>query len=195
MTEPDDAMAWAREWKKQRERGDMIAAMLDRGDLDHELCGIAEAYRAGKAAGHAARDAEVEALRAENERLRGFQAGVDCWMDACFGATIKADQLERADRFVEEALELAQTMLGFGPDRARALVDYVFNRPVGDRHQEVGGVMVTLAALCNATGLTMQDAGADELARVWTKVEAIRAKQAAKPTGSALPVAALGSRT
>ncbi len=118
-----------------------------------------------------------------------FQSEVDQWMDACFGDQIKADQLERGDRFIEEALELAQTMPGFGADRAHALVDYVFSRPVGDRFQEVGGVMVTLAALCNAAELDLRGAAALELARVWTKVEAIRAKQAAKPTGSALPVA------
>jgi len=118
-----------------------------------------------------------------------FQRDVDLWMDACFGETIKRDQLERADRFMEEALELAQTLPGFGADRAHALVDYVFSRAVGDRFQEVGGVMVTLAALCNASELDIPDAAETELARVWTKVEAIRAKQAAKPTGIALPVA------
>jgi hypothetical protein len=37
--------------------------------------------------------------------------------------------------------------------------------------------------------LDMNKAGEDELARIWTKVEKIRAKQAAKPTGSALPIA------
>jgi hypothetical protein len=31
---------------------------------------VTEAHRAGKAAGHSARDAEVAGLRAENERLR-----------------------------------------------------------------------------------------------------------------------------
>lgn len=126
--------------------------------------------------------------RAQGE-LPAFQRGVDRWMDACFGPVIKADQLERADRFIEEALELVQTVPGFGRDRAQALVAYVFNRPVGDPLQEVGGVMVTLAALCNAARLDMAHAAELELARVWTKVEAIRAKQAAKPTGSALPVA------
>jgi hypothetical protein len=35
----------------------------------------------------------------------------------------------------------------------------------------------------------MYEAGETELSRIWTKVEAIRAKQAAKPTGSALPIA------
>jgi NTP pyrophosphatase (non-canonical NTP hydrolase) len=128
-------------------------------------------------------------FRAGQAHAAGLQTGVDKWMDACFGQTIKADQLERADRFVEEALELAQTMPGFGADRAHALVDYVFGRDVGERPQEVGGVMVTLAALCNAAELDMNACGATELARVWTKVDAIRAKQAAKPTGSALPIA------
>ncbi|EJL23698.1 hypothetical protein [Novosphingobium sp. AP12] len=106
-----------------------------------------------------------------------FQSGVDRWMDACFGAAIKADQLERADRFIEEALELSQTFPAFTAERAHALVDYVFARSVGEPHQEVGGVMVTLAALCNTAGLSIHSAAYDELARVWTKVEAIRAKQ------------------
>lgn len=52
--------------------------------------------------------------------------------------------------------------------------------------------MVTLAAYCNAHDLSMQQAAEQELERVWTKVEKIRAKQAAKPTGSALPIALEG---
>lgn len=118
-----------------------------------------------------------------------FQDGVADWMLACFGPEITSDRLERGDRFIEEALELAQTVPGFTADRAHALVDYVFNRPVGEQYQEVGGVMVTLAALCNTFGLSIAQEADRELARVWTKVEAIRAKQAAKPTGSALPAA------
>ncbi|TDW65391.1 hypothetical protein EDF57_103575 [Novosphingobium sp. PhB55] len=118
-----------------------------------------------------------------------FQEGVAAWMQACFGPVISADQVERADRFIEEALELAQTMPGFTAERAHALVDYVFNREVGERSQEVGGVMVTLAALCNTADINIEEAANAELARVWTKVAAIRAKQAAKPTGSALPIA------
>jgi len=129
----------------------------------------------------------AEQRGAESER--GFQSEVDRWMDVCFGDAIKADLLERADRFTEEALELAQTMPSFNAERAHALVDYVFNRPVGDRQQEVGGVMVTLAALCNPVGISIPEAASTELARIWTKVEQIRAKQAIKPVGSALPIA------
>ena len=46
---------------------------------------------------------------------------------------------------------------------------------------------LTLAALCLAQGLDMHAAAETELARIWTKVEQIRAKQAAKPKHSPLP--------
>lgn len=117
-----------------------------------------------------------------------FQARVQPWMMACFGPAIAADKLERNDRFIEEALELVQAS-GYDQTRAHALVDYVYGRPQGDIKQEVGGVMVTLAAHCLAHGVDMHEAAETELSRIWTKVEQIRAKQAAKPTGSALPVA------
>lgn len=118
-----------------------------------------------------------------------FQQRVAPWMDVCFGPEISGDRLERGDRFLEEALELLQSG-GYPRERIAALTDYVFDRPQGEINQEVGGVMVTLAAYCLAFGLDMHAAGETELARIWTKVEKIRAKQAAKPTGSALPVAA-----
>lgn len=120
---------------------------------------------------------------------RPFQDRVNDWMLVCFGPEISEDRLERGDRFIEEALELAQTVPDFTAARAHALVSYVFGRDVGERHQEVGGVMVTLAALCNTFGVNITEAAERELARVWTKVDAIRAKQAVKPTGSALPIA------
>lgn len=122
-------------------------------------------------------------------RLGGepFQDRVQQWVLACFGEDVAADKLERADRFTEEALELVQA-LGYSADRAHALVEYVFGRPVGEPHQEAGGVMVTLATLLKVHSIDMAEAGEAELARVWTKVDAIRAKQAAKPVGSALPV-------
>ncbi len=115
-----------------------------------------------------------------------FQDRVQPWMMACFGAEISADRQERNHRFLEEALELVQAC-GCTQSEAHQLVDYVYGRPQGDINQEVGGVMVTLAAHCLAHGVDMHKAGETELARVWTKVEAIRAKQAAKPKHSPLP--------
>jgi len=115
-----------------------------------------------------------------------FQERVAPWMLACFGYEISGDQPERNHRFLEEALELVQAK-GCTAEEAHQLVDYVFGRDIGDPHQEVGGVMVTLAALCLAADLDMDAAAEDELARIWTKVETIRAKQAAKPKHSPLP--------
>jgi hypothetical protein len=115
-----------------------------------------------------------------------YQSRVDAWMVECFGREISADQVERCYRFLEEALELVQA-LGCTRGDALKLVDYVYGRPEGDPGQEVGGVMVTLAALCNARGLNLVDCGEIELARVWTKMPQIRAKQAAKDIRSPLP--------
>jgi hypothetical protein len=111
------------------------------------------------------------------------------WLLECFGVEIAADRVERNHRFFEEAIELAQACDCTAAE-AHMLVDYVFGRPIGEKHQEVGGVMVTLAALCLAQEIDMHEAGETELARIWTKVEQIRAKQAAKPKNSPLPGAA-----
>lgn len=118
----------------------------------------------------------------------GFQARVQPWMMACFGAEISADKVERNHRFFEESAELVQAC-GMTAGEAHQLVDYVYGRDIGEPSQEVGGVMVTLAALCLAQGMDMHQCGETELARIWTKVEQIRAKQAAKPKHSPLPAA------
>lgn len=137
--------------------------------------------------GYTAAGLVVPGVTIDSAQASLFQARVQPWMMACFGAAISADGVERNHRFLEESLELVQAC-GCTASEAHQLVDYVFGRPVGERAQEVGGVMVTLAALCLAQGLDMHAAGDTELARIWTKVEAIRAKQAAKPKHSPLPV-------
>ena len=146
-----------------------------------------------------AREAELKAQRdslanemfdlqqrlAEAEK-NTFQARVLPWMNACFGEQISADKQERNHRFLEEALELIQAC-GATVEEAHQLVDYVYDRPVGEVSQEVGGVMVTLAALCLAQDMDMHAAAETELTRIWGKVEHIRAKQAAKPAFGPLP--------
>lgn len=131
-----------------------------------------------------------EAASALSDAPTSHQQRVAVWMQECFGAEITADRVERADRFIEEALELAQAT-GWTADRGHALVDYVFSRPVGEIGQEVGGVMVTLAALCNVFEIAIDAEAKREVDRITQPeiVLKIRAKQAAKPTGSALPVA------
>lgn len=115
-----------------------------------------------------------------------FQSRVHDWLLACFGETIANDKSERNHRFLEEALELVQS-LDCTRSEAHQLVDYVFDRPAGEPSQELGGAMVTLAALASANFMNCESVADVELARCWTKIEKIRAKQAAKPKHSALP--------
>lgn len=118
--------------------------------------------------------------------ITSFQERVESWLRACFPIAVRSNRAERTHRFLEEALELAQAN-GCSREDAIALVAYVYGRPVGIPDLEVGGVMVTLAALCSASEINMDEAGDGELNRNWDRIESIRAKQAAKPPGSPLP--------
>lgn len=118
--------------------------------------------------------------------MKSFQQRVQDWMMECFSMEICRDTQERNHRFLEESLELVQAT-GCTASEAHQLVDYVFGRPAGEPSQEVGGVMVTLSALCTARDIPVEHSGEIELARIWTKIDQIRAKQAAKPKHSPLP--------
>ena len=117
-----------------------------------------------------------------------FQTRVGLWMLRCFTPEIAEDKVERNHRFLEEALELVKS-IGCTASEAHKRVDYVYGRDVGDPTQEVGGVMVTLAALCLANEMSMDTCGYTELNRINDPetVLKIRAKQAAKPKHSPLP--------
>lgn len=116
-----------------------------------------------------------------------FQDRVGKWLEHCFGESSDPLRRERrAHRFVEESLEFAQSV-GTTKEDALALVEYVFSRPVGDPAQEVGGVMLTLMGAASANGLKVPECAEKELARVWEKSDAIRAKNARQVKGSPLP--------
>jgi hypothetical protein len=111
-----------------------------------------------------------------------LQTLVRRWCVRAFGQQVADDHRERNHRFLEEALELCQS-LGCAQAEAHVLVDYVYGRPVGRPQQEVGGVLVTLAALCGAhPDLSMNAEASTELARINRPevLDKIRAKQAAK---------------
>lgn len=108
-----------------------------------------------------------------------FQKRVFQWVTHAFGKT-KAESLqERNRRFFEEAIELVQA-LGMTKDECTYLVDYVYGRDVGEVGQELGGVSVTLHALAEAAGHSLDSRGEEELARVWTCVDKIRTRNLAK---------------
>ena len=117
-----------------------------------------------------------------------IQNKVRQWSIDCFGEKISNDKIERNHRFLEESLELVQS-LGCTKDECYKLVDYVFSRSVGEPTQEVGGTFVTLAALCNANDINLEKSAETEVSRITQPetMEKIRVKQANKPKNSPLP--------
>jgi NTP pyrophosphatase (non-canonical NTP hydrolase) len=108
-----------------------------------------------------------------------FQIEVYDWVFRTFGVEVALDKKERIVRFLEEALELSQSC-GLTVTECKAMVDYVFDRPIGELSQEVGGVMTCLAALCSTNGIDMGAAADTELKRILTKTDEIREKQKRK---------------
>ena len=114
--------------------------------------------------------------------LTVLQTLVRRWCVRAFGQEVADNHRERNHRFLEEALELGQS-LGCTQEDAHVLVDYVYGRPQGQAGQEVGGVLITLAALCGAhEHLSMDVEAKTELARINRPevLAKIQAKQAAK---------------
>ena len=107
-----------------------------------------------------------------------LQERIKPWMQECFGAELAADHRERCDRFLEEAVELVQSC-GYPQERAHAVIRWKFDGRAGQTPQEVGGVMLTLAALCSAYGLDMDACGEAEMSRVEDPevIKKIQAKQ------------------
>jgi hypothetical protein len=128
------------------------------------------------------REREYAALHpAPSEARQSFQEGVAAWMEQCFSPAVCHNTTERGDRLLEEVLELLQSH-DYDRSRVATLVEYVWNRPKGEPAQEVGGVMVTLAAYCWIAGINMHDEAVRELARITQPavMAKIRAKQDAK---------------
>lgn len=108
------------------------------------------------------------------------QARIALWVRAAFGEEQAASLPHRGIRMMEEAIELAQAA---GTDKAmiHKLVDYVYDRPVGEIGQEFGGLSVTMLALANAAGLDLDEEEAKEVRRVLAKpLEHFTARNAAK---------------
>lgn len=116
-----------------------------------------------------------------------FQQQVRSWLVDCLGGDCADDKRERAYRFLEEALELFQAA-GCSALEALDIIRYVYGRPTGELRQEVGGVMLTLAALCAAhERVDMEVCAAEELLRVYGRFDEIRQKQRTKPSGLPTP--------
>lgn len=117
-----------------------------------------------------------------------LQAKMRKWIEEVFGEGERKNSFSRGNRFMEEAIELYQANGGTAKD-AHDLVDYVFGRPIGEFRQEVGGVLLTLAGLCNSRKVNMAECADEDLARVFTPecIARAKAKAATATPGSPLP--------
>lgn len=93
------------------------------------------------------------------------QQRVGNWIRQVFTQDELYNSPERCLRVLEEATELAQAF-DISREQAHKLVDYVYNRPVGDCVSEVAGVMVTLYALTEVCAIDAQAAFEAEIIRI-----------------------------
>lgn len=98
------------------------------------------------------------------------------------------DVPERAARFFEESNETCQSF-GMTREEAHALVDYTYDRPMGDQKKEIGSVSLTLTSLCVVAGYDRsecEEADLEKLVRPET-IARIRAKRATRHGRGPLP--------
>jgi len=107
------------------------------------------------------------------------QAAARQWAEDTFGMMCM-DKHERAMRFLEEAFEAAQAA-GVTDKDAVCLWRVVYDKPVGELAQEIGGALLTLALLSEGAGLDMEWAGDTEFLRARTMPrDYIKARHAVK---------------
>lgn len=110
-----------------------------------------------------------------------FQDRATHWAVSTFGHDLAVkDKLERAQRFFEEACELAQS-IGLSRKQAHAILDWKYDGTPGSIASEVGGTYLTLALLCEGYGLDMIRIADGTLDGCWDRKEQIKAKQKTKP--------------
>ena len=128
----------------------------------------------------------VGTLHAENLGLREYihdlentpsprvaderQKRVLAWATENFGPTAR-NRDERAARLVEEAIEIAQVESVPAEVVARILAR-VYSRPIGELGREIGGVAITLDALAENAGYSVEAEANRELASVLAKDKA-----------------------
>jgi len=90
------------------------------------------------------------------------------------------DPRVRVYRFLEEAMELAQS-LDIEHEQAENLLNYVFARPKGEPKQELGGCVMTLVAVSNALKQDFVSCGFDAIVDARERIPTIREKDKNKP--------------
>ena len=86
------------------------------------------------------------------------------WAVSTFGE-VAEDKEERAMRFLEEAIEVANAV-GLPPETLQMIGARVYSRQKGDLSREIGQAMLTLELLADVLTIDPQRAAADEFSRI-----------------------------
>lgn len=109
-----------------------------------------------------------------------LQTIVHDWGVRAFGREHMANLPIRGLRCAEEAIELAQ-VLCIPKEQLHQLIDAVYSKPKGKLDQEIGGVLVTITAICVELGSTTDEYLLKETLRVLQyPVEYYKARNKAK---------------
>lgn len=94
------------------------------------------------------------------------QQRISDWVQRIIAEPAEATSIpQRALRLLEEAIELAQAS-GLDKEYVKLLCNNIYSRPIGNIVQELGGVSVTLLAMCSAIGYDADAVEALEVQRV-----------------------------
>jgi hypothetical protein len=97
--------------------------------------------------------------------LSTFQCRTKDWSAWYFGDKSIASMNDLNSCFLESALRLVKAHSCTREDIS-AMIDYVYSQPADKVNDCIGGVMVTLACLCNASDISMHDNGEVELSKL-----------------------------
>lgn len=90
------------------------------------------------------------------------------WAVRCFGLDHCENLALRSQRTLEESAELSQA-LGLSRENAHKTIDAVYDRPVGEPQQEIGGILHTVGILCESMSLDPDVLHEREVRRVLKK--------------------------
>lgn len=97
--------------------------------------------------------------------IRELAARCAAWVQGVYGQASLHNQDNRAARFVEEAIELAQAQ-GLGKDVIAKILERAYSRPAGRIGQEVAGSFFTLLVYCYVAKIDLWLETLEEVERV-----------------------------
>lgn len=113
------------------------------------------------------------------ETLEENQREIERWDNDTFGSRTGHAPIV-AVRVLEEAFELCQCYPEITPEIIDKVQSQVYNKTVGQKHQEVAGILVSLLNYCNHADINAQESLKNEITRIWKNQDKIREKNKLK---------------